>query len=449
MKNKLFVLATIFALSSCSSDETSKPVKGTSFFENNQTRLDKQSAELVTTDFFTRIPKEIKNDYWPRNGYVPGENLAFIGKNDYETKSIGNEAKRGFDISSTPVVSGGIIYSLGGQGELTARKIGDISEELWRVNIEEEYSQKNRKGGYVRAITGMLYDNEQFLGGNICYSLGNIYVATKRGYVFSVNAENGKINWAKNYNSQIRSSPVAREDKLAFVTQNNKTVVISTKDGSVIWEHQGLIERAKVMASPSPLIYGDDILVTYSSGEIYSFNFDSGKENWNTTISTSAFGKLSSYMKDISQNPIFHNGAIYLIASDGTLNALDKTGNIIWTFEGEAINKTPWAVEDFLFTITRFGEILAISAKTGKLIWKNKMAESDIIEDEEINFTGLIMANGKLYSADNKGTLYAYSAKDGETIETISIPDDIYLNPIIASGRIIFITEKSKLVELK
>lgn len=449
MKNKIFVLAVSIALVSCSGEENNSPVRGQSFFSENQQKLDKQSAELVTTDFFTRIPKEIKNDYWPRNGYVAGENLAFIGKNDYETTSIGGEAKRGFDISSTPVVADGIIYTLGGQGELSARKIGDISEELWKIVIEEEYSQKNRDDGYIRAITGMLYDNEQFLGGNICYSLGNIFVATKRGYIISVNAENGKINWSKNYNSQIRSSPVAREDKLAFVTKDNKTIVISTKDGSVLWEHQGLIERAKVMASPSPLLYGDNILVTYSSGEIYSFNFNTGKENWNTTSSTSAFGKLSSYMKDISQNPLFHNGAIYILASDGTINALDKSGNLIWTFEGEAINKTPWAVEDFLFTTTRFGEILAVSAKTGKLIWKNKMADTETLEDEEISFTGLIMANGKLYSADNKGSLFAYSAKDGEIIETISVPDDIYLNPVIASGRIFFVTEKSKLVELK
>lgn len=449
MKNKIFILAISMALVSCASDDSVKLVKGQSFFNENKQKLDKQSAELVTSDFFTKIPKEIKNDYWPRNGYVPGENLAFISKYDYEAETIGAEAKRGFDISSMPVASDGVVYALGGQGELSARKIGKISEELWKINLEEEYSQKNRKGGYIRAITGMLYDNEQFLGGNICYSLGNIYVATKRGYIFSVNSENGKINWAKNYNSQIRSSPVAQEDKLAFVTQDNKTIVINTKDGSVIWEHQGLVERAKVMASPSPLIYGENILVTYSSGEIYSFNFETGKENWNTTGSTSAFGKLSSYMKDISQNALFHNGAIYIVASDGTINALDLSGNLIWTFEGEAINKTPWAVEDFLFTTTSFGEILAVSATTGMLIWKNKMADADTLDDDEISFTGLIMANGKLYSANNKGTLYAYSAKDGETIETTSIPDDIYLNPIIASGRMIFINEKSKLVELK
>lgn len=442
------VLLLVLALTtSCSDKDDKKPVLGKSFYDTKTQKLDPQEVEEAVSGFFSQLPTPIKNDYWPRNGYIPGENLAFSeGKHDYDASSAGSEPKPGLGITSAPVIAEGKIFTLGGKGELQARSMKDISEVLWETKIDTRNSDKDYLSTVKNAAKSLFTDESEFIGGNICYSLGNIFVATKRGYVFVFNAKDGAPLWSKNLGVTIRSTPVVREDKLVFITSDNRTIAINTKDGSPLWQHQGLPGSSKVMSSPAPLLIGNKLIVTYSSGEIFALDFNSGIEIWNGETSKSSYGMASSFMNDISYNPVYHKGVIYIISSDGTLNALDENGKSLWTFEGEVINKSIWPVEDFLFTTTRFGDIIAISARSGKLIWKNKMAPAEQIDEDDLQFTGLVMAGGRLYAADNNGTLYSYSSKNGDTMAKESIPENVELTPVVADGKVFLITKKSKLI---
>jgi outer membrane protein assembly factor BamB len=288
-----------------------------------------------------------------------------------------------------------------------------------------------------------------FIGGNTCYSLGNIYVTTKRGNVYAVNAANGDVIWKKNFDTIIRGAPVAREDKLLFVTSDNRAVSVRVSNGSIIWQHNGLLEASKILSSPAPLLVGNNVIVTYSSGEVFMLDFNTGSEVWSAEMAKSTYGAVSAFMNDISYSPVLHNNVVYVVSSDGTLNALDEHGKVIWTFEGEQINNSPWPVGDMLFDTTRDGGLIAVSAHEGKLVWRNRLATQKEIDSDKLQFTGVIMAAGKLFVADDNGRLYSYSSKDGSMLKKYTIPDGAILAPVIADGKMFFITRDSELVELK
>ena len=446
MNKNLLTLAFILILANCSSDDEAKPVTGKSFFKNQTQKVDEKEVDAMVQGFFSKLPLATKNSYWPRNGYIPGENLAMSEGFDYKTSSAGSEPKKGIGITSTPIIAEDKIFTLGGNGELQARNINDISEVLWEKTIEEITKTDD---DYVSKAKYIFGGKNEFIGGNICYSLGNIFVTTKRGNIFNISTKDGKTIWTKNYGAIIRSTPVVRDEKLIFVTSDNRTIAVNSKDGSILWTHQGLLETSKVMSSPAPLLIGNKVIVTYSSGEIFALDFNSGTEVWTTESHQSSFGALSAFMSDISYNPVFHKGLIYVVSSDGTLNAIDEEGKTLWSFEGEVINSSVWPVDDFLFTKTRFGDLIAISAREGKLIWKNKMAGSKEINEDDLSFTGVIMANGKLFAADNDGSLYAYSSKNGETLNKYSIPSNVILTPVVAGSRMFLLTKDSTLIEIK
>ena len=180
-----------------------------------------------------------------------------------------------------------------------------------------------------------------------------------------------------------------------------------------------------------------------------TINFATGAEVWSATAATSAYGRISSYSSDISQTPVSHNNSLYVVSSDGTLNAIDANGNSKWAFEGEAINRAPWPVKDFLFTTTKDGELLAISASSGKLVWKKRIATDEDISEDNKQFTGIVMINGLLYTADNLGTLHAYSPVDGKQEKEIDIPDAVYLMPIVADNKILLLTKEAELIAVE
>ncbi len=446
--SKAVFLAAMLATASCSSsDDEKKPVVGESIFTTKKNTIDKVEAEKLLSDFFSKVPPVIKNDLWIRSGYVPGENLAFSGLNDSRSASFGTRPKQGFQ-ATAPIVAEGRIFTIDGNANLQARSTSNISDMLWETKLVEGEKSKGKKT-YAGKIISMFGEKADFLGGSLSYSLGKVYVSTRRGFLMSVDAASGQVDWSQYYKAQIRSTPVVRDGIVMFVTSDNRTIAVDSKDGSEKWVHQGAMERAKVLASPAPVIAGSNIIVTYSSGEIYSLNISNGSEEWGVAPSRAAFGSLSPMFSDISQNPVLHNNVLYVVSSEGTLSAVNMSGAQLWSFEGESISTAPWAVNDILFTTTRFGRLLAISARTGKLLWKANMANPEDIREDNLLFSGVVMAGGKLYSVDNQGTLYAYSPKDGSSEGSLGVDSGIFSSPIVAEGRMYMVTSSANLVEVK
>ncbi len=448
MNRKLILpLCLVLATTACS-HKNKKPVVGDSFFENKQEQLAPSEATSMMQSFSSSIPAAVSNSQWLNNGYIPAENLAANFKKDTDSETVGEKAKRGVNITERPLIADGMIFTLGGQGELQARKVDNISKKLWELNISQAESSAPSKSGYF----SKLIDKDstlEFIGGNMVYDNGTIYVTTRRGSLISVDAKTGKKNWGVNVLAQIRSTPVVASGKIIFTTINNQTIAASTEDGRILWRHEGMTSGSEFLASPVPLVVSGRVIVTYSTGEIFGLDIQSGKEAWTNTVSKSAFGTLNNLFGDISQSPVHYNGMIYVVSSDGTMSAMDDAGKTIWSLEGKGVSKAPWPVNGVLFTVSQYGELMAISAKSGKIIWEKDMDVRKDIDKNEMLFTGVVMVKGSLYSADNVGKLHQYSPKDGAWIETIEIPENVLQAPVTGNGKMFLLSNDSELIELK
>ena len=460
----IFLILCSLSLTSCSwfsEDEKPKTVSGkkreieTSIKDGeinltiNENIID---AKKFIAEYMSKLPKPLENKSWFRKGYVPAENLKLSKKpTDYSYYSAGSSPKRSFDISAIPIIAEDKIFTLGGQGELHARNVSDPSQKLWKVVIEKELLHDNRKDAdWLDDVESFFKDKDEFLGGNICYSIGTVFVTTKRGNVFAFNASSGSLIWQKSIGSPLRSSPIAKNNILIVSTIENKTIALDATSGELIWEHEASEEKNKLASSPAHLIIGDKVIVTYSSGEIYAISIKDGEEIWETIISPERITVLLPTNNDVPYSPLYHDGIIVLVSAEGTVYALEEnSGEEIWRFEGNAIIHEPWAVSGFIFMINRFGEIYAISAKSGSTIWRKYLADPKVIDEDNLIFTSPIMANGEIYVADNEGTLRAYSPKDGKINSVIDIEDNVLQSPVVAGGKMYILSNDSDLLVLE
>lgn len=399
-----------------------------------------ESQEFVEK-FLTLMPKPIENSLWVNNGYVPAQNLSLnIAPDSYDYVSIGEDPKKGLHLTSTPMSANGLIFTLGGQGEVQARVANNPEKIVWEQIVDQEdLSQK--KHGFMRSITGVFYDSESFLGGNICYTSDIVFVTTKRGNVYALDGKDGKVIWTRKIGIPVRSAPAASGNTLIVTSTANKTYALNAKTGDTIWVHEGLAEKSKLASSPAPLIHKGKVILTYSSGEVYQLNIETGKEVWNAITSPTVIKVLNPSINDIGFSPIYHKGRILVVTSDGRLIGLDyATGNTLFEFEGYSIYKPVWVVSDSIFAVTKYGRLIAISITSGQLVWESQMDDPEEIHDDKIKYTGPVMAEGLIYIATNEGELRAYSPKDGSLVTEYDIPSGVLLSPIVVNGKMFMIT---------
>lgn len=469
---KAFALTCIVSLAACSfhektevkrldiahdgkkSEKSDEPIKVTAKDDelNITIQEDDSSGKKFIADYFSKLPKGYANKNWVRNNFVPSENISLNkAPSDYSRTSVGSAPKRGFEVTSQPIIAEGKIFTLGGQGELSARLLSGDKDVIWKADVEAEFLQKNRPDyDWLDDVESFMKDEDEFLGGNICYSRGRVFVSTKRGNVFAVEAKSGKVLWHKSLKSPVRSSPIASNNIIIVSTSDSKTYALNATTGKKLWEHEGGQENAKFVTAPTPLIIGKKVIVSYPSGEVFALNLLDGEEIWMAITSPERITQLLPTNNDISYTPVYSNGMIFVVSSNGAVFALDEnSGSEVWQLSDKAIVNSPWAVGNYLFAINRYGQMYAISSIDGSVLWTEYLADPEDIDDDNLVFTPPIMAGNYIYVADNEGKLRSYSPANGKMVSESNISNDVYQQPVVVDGRMYFLSNNSDLVEVK
>ncbi|WP_299103760.1 PQQ-binding-like beta-propeller repeat protein [uncultured Tenacibaculum sp.] len=164
----------------------------------------------------------------------------------------------------------------------------------------------------------------------------NIYFGSDIGLFYSLNKENGNLNWTFNaglFNSFYASPTIYKN---TIITASDKCLyALNKENGNVEWKHyksNGVIES-------SPFVYNDNIYMGFSnidgSGELICFNANSGSVRWKYNL-----------VKQTTSSPIAYEGIVYIGDWNNTFYAIDtNTGTLKWEFKTkENATKSPTIV---------------------------------------------------------------------------------------------------------
>jgi len=128
----------------------------------------------------------------------------------------------------------------------------------------------------------------------------------------------------------------------------------------------------------------------------------------------SASGRVHGIWAYQGSKPFIDNGRLYSSMGDRTQSVDPKTGRVIWTRTLNDDKKTsvvegvltpPSIVNGKAFVATGSGEVYALSAPTGEVLWKVNIGES-------ISFQPTV-AKGRIYVSTNQGSLFCLNTGDG------------------------------------
>ena len=247
--------------------------------------------------------------------------------------------------------------------------------------------------------------------------------------------ENKKVNWKNETNTYATPSPVAADGYLYAEFGPYGTVCIEVRSGGIIWKRTDVsTENIPHGPASSPVIFKDLLILQHDAGEshkIIALNRTTGatvwevnrppefykdlREDWRKSHSTPIIIHLNGKDQLISQssqlcqvlepetgkeiwrvtypggdgtisNPLFWNGIVYIntgnsnkelwaVRPDGKGDV--TTTNVIWKFSENVPGiSTPVISNGMIFMINEKGILSCLDAKTGKLIWKEKLQGS-------------------------------------------------------------------------
>ena len=398
---------------------------------NKEDEISKDAISVFFTDFTPKIdqklenkeiklPKQIKNNNF--NGIFYGnskkaENFALNNqikkikkiRNGYVTSSR-------YDMISNPIIWDNIIYALDARGNLSARNLED-NKLIYRKRIINWLNIKNLSQGKI------FYDQDK------------IYITTGFNEVVAVRAKDADIIWSKKLASIPISRPIIHADNLYLISNDNKTYALNKENGNIKWVHNGIIKKTVIFGSADPVIYKNQIISAYSSGEVYILDQETAavadfyELNANRAISSNFI------LDDIDAAPIIRDDILYIIGNGDLMIAVNlENKRKLWQKNLSSISNF-WLAADFIYLIDNENRLICLYRKTGTIKFF-KQLEKYYSKNKFIHYFGLILAGDNLILTNSNKEMLLISPFDGEISKKYKFSKKIQHRPIISNQRL-------------
>lgn len=318
-----------------------------------------------------------------------------------------------------PIIRDQKIYLLDASGILEAYCL-ESEEKIWEKRL---FPRKLLK----------LYQNPR-----IGFFENKIFAIAGSNQIVAASAEDGEILWTKTILALPVSAPVSDGKLVYVITNDNKTYALNIDDGRLVWVSTGINKPTAIFGSASPIFHKNALIVSYSSGEIYALDRNSGEPLWTQDLNVNKAGDSDFYLNDIDATPIAKDDVVYSIGNGGLMMAISaKNGNYLWKKEIAGITDF-WLAEDYIYVINNDDKLLAIERSRGLIKWISQLPEfrKEKKPSTKIIYSGLIMAGDKLIIADSRGRLLVASPLDGKIEQTLKLNQKIYHAPMLVDGKI-------------
>ena len=352
------------------------------------------------------------------NIYLSGVNKIFL------KKKIGKNKFPKSKIISSPLVFENNIFFSDNRGTIFSIDQNGIIN--WKKNIYKKVDKKVYKN-----LVFSIYQN-------------NVYVADNIGFVYSININDGKLNWIKNHVIPLKSNIKVFNNKIFLINQDNRIFCLNTKDGSKSWDIISVPSFIKLQNLLSIAISKQEYIVTInSSGDLLKVNSRDGRMVWSLNILESTLAHATDFFKT-SKIVLTEDSIIF--SSKSSIYSYDlNNGYINWKQEVSSVG-APIIDGSNIFILTENGYFVIIDKDKGKIISSTNILEILKKRKQATRIVGFIMGSGKIYSVTANGYLIVSSPISGKVEYFIEIGDPVTSSPIINNGKLYILTKNSRII---
>lgn len=412
----------------------------------------KLTIDPRVTDTPVIIPPSFENSTWSQPGGYPSHAMYHLDLASDATELFSVDMVEGSSgnarIITPPLVAGERVFAMGSDLDVAAVD-ANTGEEIWQQSIAPEWKMKNSGITRFVGISESRLDNKDGFTGGIAYSQGRIFAATGFGEVLALSSETGEIIWRVRNVVPFSNAPTVRDGRIYVVSQDSRLQVFSVEDGSRLWEHLAITEQAGILSASSPAVTDQVVVAGFNSGEVISMRVVNGTQNWNDSLSARALQvSPMSELTAIVGRPVIDRDRVFAVSHGGRMVSIDlRTGERVWTADIGSI-ETPWVAGDYVFVISTDAELIALTRNLGRVRWVSNLPgfKNEKTRKGRINWTGPIMAGGKLILVSSQGDLHFVSPDTGEIERVEELDGGVNVSPVVANSTLYLLTDDGELI---
>lgn len=281
-----------------------------------------------------------------------------------------------------------------------------------------------------------------------------IYVASSDGYLYALDANDGKIHWRYDTGAAVVASPVIAKERI-IVASSNGSLHALTQHGTKVWDYSS---TSPLVATP--IVRNEDLLLSSMDGTVKFLNGADGTVRWtyrtdgpivsspevleNLVLISSKDKCVHAVSIDrgwrqwvyqtqapIVAGPLASTDSVYAGSTDGTLYSLEaETGKLVWKYPTDKPIVSRGTLEFTSLTVCSEDKYIhCIEKYKGELLWKAHL-HSPVM-------TNLISSAGSLYVANREGWLQCFNLKNGELKWQMDCEKRLESAPLV-SGRTLY-----------
>lgn len=388
----------------------------------------------ISSDIVINISKPIANDNWLEQNFtavnfVP--HLQYENKKNlvFKSKKIGKIRGSSVDREFEPLIVNENIFFYDTFGSIYNYS---TSEEriIWKYNFYKKRFKKH------------------FFKINLTIESNNLIVSDNLGYLYSIDAESGKLIWAKNYGIPFRSNIKTDDGYLFLINQDNKFYTIQKSNGEkkIDIETFPSFLKNNHQASISIDPIKKNVYFITTAGEVYSLNYKTNVINWLYKTALKDFEKNVDLF--FSSPIIYKEDSIIVSTSASTISLNTLNGTLNWELPFSTYLR-PVVLREFIFLASKDGFILSLDRETGKVIWSknlfNKSKKFNKLKIGEIN--SLMLISNQIFMTTSKGYFLFANYQNGKIINYAKVDKTgFFTKPIVANKNIYIINKKMRVL---
>lgn len=238
----------------------------------------------------------------------------------------------------------------------------------------------------------------------------HLYFGTENGNLLKLNVNNYNLIWELKVDSEINTRLVHRDNLLFFSTGLSTLYAVETNLGKVVWSQKRVLpSKIFIKSQAEPLVTyfeGDKsklILVSgHPSGRVDYYEAKTGKLIFNLMV-----GNPQKDFPDIVADPIFYKDSIFVASyNSGVVSLEPTTGEVRWRVPLKGKSRLAAGYDMIFAAGDEF--ITGIDAQSGTRKWRFNFGKGSP--------TNMVIKDGFLYFASDKGQLYVLEVYTGEPV---------------------------------
>jgi outer membrane protein assembly factor BamB len=267
-----------------------------------------------------------------------------------------------------------------------------------------------------------------------------------------------KVKWKFHTSGYVNSTPAVANDTVYVGSADGSLYAVAQTTGKLRWRYR---TGSRVVSSPA-VSEGIVYFGSYDSN-FYAVHAATGKLAWKFKTGgerrfegTHLHGSLPApeLMPDpfdvyLSSPAVWHD-AVYFGSGDGNVYALNaKTGVLVWKFKtGDVVHASPAIADGVLFIGSWDSYMYALDAENGKERWRFKTGEDPDIHNQVGITSSAAVLDGVVYFGCRDSHLYALDETSGQKKWAIDTHGSwVIASPAARDGKVYFATSDSGLFD--